>query len=535
MRCIIKNNPKNLLIYFFFECICMVSGFAQETGIVKTTTYNKSSDYKVISSYSKEMILKREEYYYTPSNNIYAAIDYYKSGKISKFTGYDKKRVIFFLDYLNGKYTDIVNETLLNFRGEFIFEGIQKCRNVICNYKNGKREGYYVQIDSAVSGKKLISVKRPNIYLLQKNIIAYYDNIEETNTYKKFEPIKLNFKNDQLNGIQRGNYPLGDTRFIAEYLNGRLVKYNSFETDRSIITKLNSTNGISSERYILNGQIVNDLSLKLFYVQDFLNAGRILKHNSIQNANEFSTYVDEDDIPERDDLEPINISYIGNEEKGLLHNLMESLKIPVYHIKPIKIPTLGDYKIYLERIKKYKIGENNLCNELYILENNARFKEVGSSVEFEKNILNSYYDDSSAFKINIYPKYDEEKTQQIITFLNIAKSLHSSNYTKEISFSEDFKYLYDSTKVYTTQALNHKFASTFLDINNFYPICFKRDSLKFVIERPNQFYVEDMFGQKTIFEYSLIQYPYIKINVKISQIKVVDSSLIFEITKQVEF
>lgn len=535
MMYLIKTNPKYLLIFFFFECICIVSGFAQETGVLKTTTYNKSNENKVISTYSKEMILIREEYYYTPTNNIYAAIDYYKSGKISKFTGYDKKRVIFSLDYLNGKYTDIENETLLNFRGEFIFEGIQKCRNVVCNYKNGKREGYYVQIDSAVSGKKLISVKRPNIYLLQKNIIAYYDDIDETNTYKKFEPVKLNFKNDHLNGIQRGNYPLGGMRFMAEYLNGRLVKYNSFETDRSIITKLNSANGISSERYIMNGQIVNDLSLKLFYIPDFVNAGRILNSNSIQNAHESSTYVDENDIPERDDLEPINISYIGNEEKELLHNLMKTLKIPVYYIKPIKIPTIGDNKIYFDRIKKYKIGENNLCDELYILENNTRFKEVGSSVEFEKNILNSYYEDSSAIKINIYPKYDKEKTQQIITFLNIAKSLHSSNSTKEISYSEDFKYLYDSTKVYTTQALNHKFASTFLDINNFTPICFKSDSLKFVIERPNQFYVEDRFGQKTIFEYSLIQYPYIKINVKISQIKVGDSSLIFEIAKQVEF
>ena len=229
---------------------------AQEKKLLITTTYYNKDEYKVVSFIDDRMNIVKEEYYYVPTNSKVAIIEYDSSQKIQKFVAIDKKKIILVIDYKAGKYSDYETEVYLNFTGNFKFEGIQKSRQVICNYKNGQRDGSYIQMDSAVSGQKLVTVKRPNIYLLQKNIIAYYDNVEKENVYKKFEAIHLNFNNNLLNGTQKGVYSSGLPKFISEYKSGRLLQHVSYEKDKSVITKITTIDGVSNGRYIKNGQII---------------------------------------------------------------------------------------------------------------------------------------------------------------------------------------------------------------------------------------------------------------------------------------
>ena len=334
-----------------FFLILFTNSKGQETPPLITTTYYNKDEYKMLSFIDDGMNIVKEEYYYVPTNSKVAIIEYDNPQKIIKFVAIDKKKTILVIDYKAGKYSDYETGIYLNFKGNFVFEGIQKSRQVICNYKNGQREGTYIQIDSAVSGQKLVIVKRPNINLLQKNIIAYYDNIEKENLYKKFEAIHLNFNNNRLNGTQKGVYSSGLPKFISEYKNGRLLEHLSYEKDKTVITKIITVDGILNGKYIKNGQIINDGSQKSFYIPELVGAGEIL-HVKLRDERTTNYYADEDELPEREDLEEIEIHYAGSEEKEMIEKIMKDKNIFRYYISTIRILTHGDYKIITDKINK---------------------------------------------------------------------------------------------------------------------------------------------------------------------------------------
>lgn len=334
-----------------FLLMLFIYSKGQEKKLLITTTYYNKDEYKVVSFIDDRMNLVKEEYFYVPTNSKVAIVEYDSSQKIQKFVAIDKKKTILVIDYKAGKYSDYETGVYLNFTGNLKFEGIQKSRQVICNYKNGQRHGSYIQIDSAVSGQKLVSVKRPNIYLLQKNIIAYYDNIEKENVYKKFEAIHLNFNNNLLNGTQRGVYSSGLPKFITEYKNGRLLKHISYEKDKSVNTKITTIDGVSDGRYIKNGQIINDGTQKSFYIPELASAGEIL-HVKFRDKRTTNYDADEEELPEREDLEEIEIHYAGSEEKEMIEKIMKDKKIFRYYISTIRTLSQGDYKIITDKIHK---------------------------------------------------------------------------------------------------------------------------------------------------------------------------------------
>lgn len=144
-----------------------------------------------------------------------------------------------------GVYDSFEDGVFLKFSGHFIFNGIQRDKNIVVNYKDGKRNGKLIQTDSAVNGKKIVMNQVADTRLLRFNIIKFYNQPIEESTFKLFNGVVLYFENDMLNGTQTSYYPNSKIKFSATFKDFRLCNYISYSNDGSIVSRIKTENGIS--------------------------------------------------------------------------------------------------------------------------------------------------------------------------------------------------------------------------------------------------------------------------------------------------
>jgi hypothetical protein len=75
------------------------------------------------------MRIVREDYYSYRNQEIIFTIEYLQDKKIGRVAGFNSKGKTFEIDYSNGVYQDFQGGIILRFKGNYIFDGIQKENN----------------------------------------------------------------------------------------------------------------------------------------------------------------------------------------------------------------------------------------------------------------------------------------------------------------------------------------------------------------------------------------------------------------------
>jgi hypothetical protein len=505
---------KSISCIFIFSFTINKISFSQQKIPFKTTSYLASNEWKVVSTYSNEMKLISEEYFNADNNSKIITVEYNTQGNLSKFIEYGETNVIFSLDYENGVYNDYLRHNYFRFYGNFIFHGIQKGGEYICNYSNGLREGLLYKIDSIVTGSRKIIVKRPNIYLLQKNIIQYYNSIEEEYTYSKYQSILMQFKKDLLHGSQKILYSPTKNRFLSEFYDSKLISHTAYELDNSILTRIHTSNGIIDGNYISNGRIVNNNESTIFYIPSFIFAGKIIRSEEYDSSGIFTFDENVDDMPERSDLLSISNNSDESQFRKWLYN---KHKIPIFYMVGLKIPKVGDFNIHSERFSKYTINNFTFCKDEFILSNISTLKVSNLRSFFVKNFL-KYYTNYNGKSISILSDsiYNKNRTQDLASYLGLALKVYERNLNYEKSKSEKYDFMYDSTKVFIENEEIHQYLYKYLSQRKDEKLCFKISGKTIVSAKPLSFYIEDN-NIITEFEYSINQYPYLLIILNIYQ------------------
>lgn len=269
--------------------------FAQNnSGIIKTAEYFDDNHKRRDIFYDSDLNIKKEIYYNKDSRDndyIYAIIEYSNANKRKIIQRYNHlNQLLLSVDFENGTYENYEMNTFLEFKNEYIFDGLQRGNKIIVNYKDGKREGRLLQTDSAISGYEILSKYEVDTRYLKFDILRYYNKPYASPEFKLFNGIEFNFKDDFLEGIQKGFYPNSEVKFEALYKDFKLISYNSFNLDNSIISKINTKDGFTKNRQIINGTVNSDSTFRLFYLKRFLNAGKIILYNYSSNVHDFKKY-----------------------------------------------------------------------------------------------------------------------------------------------------------------------------------------------------------------------------------------------------
>jgi hypothetical protein len=269
--------------------------FAQNnSGIIKTAEYFDDNHKRRDIFYDSDLNIKKEIYYNKDSRDndyIYAIIEYSNTNKRKIIQRYNHlNELLLSVDFENGTYENYEMNTFLEFKNEYIFDGLQRGNRIIVNYKDGKREGRLLQTDSAISGYETLSKYEVDTRYLKFDILRYYNKPYSSPKFKLFNGIEFNFKDDFLEGIQKGFYPNSEVKFEALYKDFKLISYNSFNLDKSIISKINTKDGFTTNRQIINGTVNSDSTFRFFYLKRFLNAGKIVLHNYSSNVHDFKKY-----------------------------------------------------------------------------------------------------------------------------------------------------------------------------------------------------------------------------------------------------
>lgn len=279
-----------ILILFFNNLFSQVG-----KDIIKTVEYYDDNSKRREIIYDNDMNVIKEIYFdkdpYYDKVYTYAIIEYLKPNQlklVQKFN--DKNELTLSVDFLSGTYNNYEKNIFLQFKDDYVFNGLQRGKNIVVNYKDGKRDGRLLQTDSAVDGNKIVSEKMVDTRYLRFNILKYYNQPYTVSTFKLFNGIEFQFKDDYLDGVQRGFYPNSDTKFEATYDNLKLISYNSYTSSKSLISKIKTDNGFTKNRQIINGAVVEDSSFRLYYLKRFMNTGKIALANFSKSIFKYPNY-----------------------------------------------------------------------------------------------------------------------------------------------------------------------------------------------------------------------------------------------------
>lgn len=284
-----KKILKFSFIIFFSFLIKSHDSFCQTNDLIKTTEYTGTKKRREMIL-NKEMDIVEENYYSFKTQQIVNTLYYEHNGKLRRIIGYTNyPKITFDIDLRNGTYEIPENKTLLKFNKWFNFEGLQKGDNILVNYSNGIRQGRLIQTDSAVYGSKTVVYQRPNVALLNRfNILKFYNEIGEEDTYKVYKGLILNFKSNQLNGRQLGYYASGSSKLKAIFKNGKVINYYSYSEDGNTLSNIvTDTNAIVKKPYIVNG-IIEKEKVNISFTNNLLqNTGLINFKNDFSEIDEF--------------------------------------------------------------------------------------------------------------------------------------------------------------------------------------------------------------------------------------------------------
>ncbi len=395
----------------------------------------------------------------------------YEKNKI-KIKGFDKIGNVIF-DYMtsedSGFYNDTESGVFLKF-DKSGFNGIQKSNNLIVNFSNNRKNGRLIQIDNAIVGQKYVSVGRVDWRYLRFDIDKYYYSTEKENVYKDYKGLILNFVDGKLDGLQKSLFVDNKIKFISNFKNGKLINYNSFDTSKNIISRIETNDGISLKNQILNGSIIDNKKNYVFINKELESAGDIYIEAVSKKINISLTngidYGNINDFLEISDSE--SAKKIFDDNKYFLPNV-EALKIlfkiPNFKIKKFIYDNEEDLNILPVEVKilnrsqepiKFKIDTLEFSNQYYTLYHNYLFDKDSRFFTFS----NKFY--SNPDDVNNYFNYLFKFNNDIMYSLNQYYGLPNTFFgvNKEEGDTEE-SWFYDSTQ-YTFDFLLNKFVDGML-------------------------------------------------------------------------
>jgi hypothetical protein len=276
----------SLLIFYSFLSITL---FSQD--IIKTSEYIDNKKRRDLF-YNSKMNLVKEIYYDDFNQKIVNIIKYDSIQNLVYFSSYKEyPKINIEVDFQKGIYKDPENKIELHFKDDFIFHGQQIGDKIIVNYKEGQKFGRLIQTDSGVSGKQTYVYQKVDPRYLKFNMLVFYNEIGTEDTYKLFNGVLLNFKNNVLDGIQKSYYINGDNKIISNYSNGIISDYTSYDKEKNILSKIVTDSGFIKRPIILNG-VLTKLEDKSKFNQIFTlkntsldKTGDIIRENLYSNTN----------------------------------------------------------------------------------------------------------------------------------------------------------------------------------------------------------------------------------------------------------
>jgi hypothetical protein len=276
----------SLLIFYSFLSITL---FSQD--IIKTSEYIDNKKRRDLF-YNSKMNLVKEIYYDDFNQKIVNIIKYDSIQNLVYFSSYKEyPKINIEVDFQKGIYKDPENKIELHFKDDFIFHGQQIGDKIIVNYKDGEKFGRLIQTDSGVSGKQTYVYQKVDPRYLKFNMLVFYNEIGTEDSYKLFNGVLLNFKNNVLDGIQKSYYINGDNKIISNYSNGIISDYTSYDKEKNILSKIVTDSGFIKRPIILNG-VLTKLMDKSKFNQIFTlknisldKTGDIIRENLYSNTN----------------------------------------------------------------------------------------------------------------------------------------------------------------------------------------------------------------------------------------------------------
>lgn len=254
--------------FFFFSYSCFGQSFTktlESVGSLKRReiTYNEKFD------------VVKEDYYSANKQQIITTIEY-NNNEIQTITGYDKYPVILYkIDFIKGTYYDFNDDIRLNFKFNFIFHGRQQAKDILVFYEENLKNGKLIQADSFIVGNKTIVYDALDTRYLKYDIIKFDKSIGLEPIYKVFKGLILNFQNGKLNGEQKSFYGGGAPKMKSNFLENKILCYNSYTPENTLISKLVTSNGLSTSPQLLNGTILKRDNRYVFLYPKLIQAGDI--------------------------------------------------------------------------------------------------------------------------------------------------------------------------------------------------------------------------------------------------------------------
>lgn len=455
----LSRNKNKILVLISFAFFFPLISYCQNNNdnLIKTIENTAGKKRRELFLDSSMNIIKEVYFEFNNSKKI-AEILYFKNKILIK--GFDTNENMVF-EYQSsdsvGFYRDFQSGVFLQFDKEG-FNGIQKSKNVIINYSNNNKNGRLIQIDNEVVGQKNIIVGRVDWRYLKYDIDKYYYSIEKENVYKDYTGLILNFSNDKLDGTQKSLFVNNKVKFTATYKNGKLINYNSFDTSKNIISKIETFNGISLSNYILNGSLITNKKNYVFLNEELASVGDIYTQDDGKDISiKLTNGSDFGNIKDFIDIKDFNSSKKLFDDNKYFLPSVEALKIlykiPNYGIKGYKYDNEEDLKILPVEVKinipindkvEYKIDTLNFSNSYYTLYHNYVFSIDNHTKRFYTFSNNFYWNpDKSNNYFNDYLQYNNK----VMKVLNLDYGLPNTFFEvdKEEGNTEE-SWFYDTTQ-----------------------------------------------------------------------------------------
>lgn len=441
---------KYLLVIFFLLSLTKTYSQKNEKHLVKTVEKVEGKKRREIYLDSNLNVVI-EKYFSEEKGNMIVEIIYGNNYDL-KITGYKDdttKQILYEFSRWVGIVKFYQKEEEVNLQYDKNgWNGIQRIRNLAVNYLNGKRNGKLIQVDNGIIGKKDIVVGRIDPRYLKYDIEKFYYSVEKENVFKDYKGLTLNFLDGKLDSLQKSFYINGKIKFSSLYEKGKLINYNSFNSDESIISKIDTKYGISVKNQILNGTILPKEKKYIFWNDQLASCGEI--YIKTEELNENSTGQQNYNINDGSNI--IALSEFLKINKSLkIMDIKKAFDEKKYLFSDAncikKIFGVPDYSIY-----SYKYEDQDdisiLPIEIEATENNqGKIEFITDTLNFSSNyyfpLVNyKFYKLERFSNLCLFPEqyfhYDNEDTRKNLPLLRLKNYKIMSHLEKNYSLPSTF-------------------------------------------------------------------------------------------------
>jgi len=512
---------KKLNVYFIHKfSILLVFAWLSSIDIADAQSYLKENTQTVEKIgdlirrklvYDGDLNIIKEDYYSNSTQKIIVTIEYnYENPSlISALTGYTNyPDIAYSIDFDKGIYIDTEDEIELRFKDNFNFNGYQKGKNILGYYVNNKKQNKIIQADSVAIGKAIIINNDTVKKYVKTDLVRFYNTLTDRSEYVIYNGVILNFDEGKLNGEQKLYNNNGIKGFESYYSYNKLIRYTSYSTDNSIISKLKTSNGITQTNQILNGTLLNKEQSYVYWYHALHEAGDILFDSSFSDFNNGSYYLrsnkfayDKGDIRQYMNLnsfkrdKPYNTEYKQKFDSDMYtfsnpYVIKYLLNIPDFYIKKYNYIKQEDKSIIAINTSKNNDTLNifdtsmlSLSEDFYFIFNNINYYSFKTSWNVYLLLFPYDYEMSKYDPVSIQQKDPNEYTalnlneklaKYIITTFGINNIFYLS--PKIANDGESMEYVvpsfaYDSLSI-------RRFLGTYVDImlRNIKTICLNKSN-----------------------------------------------------------